>query len=139
MYRSNKGQCFFALLIAVCGLLFASLQGFAVGNGTFYSNNVSISLGQDVLIPILIKNNPGIMGFSMKIQYDPNVLNANSVNVGELLPNGLFDYSIDSNNQGIIDVIFTCINIQYFITIIYLIDIRTTYLFINFFTFLPSY
>ncbi len=72
-----------------------------------YTIASQVSTGQDVLIPVYIRNNHGFMGFEMMIQYDPAIVTAKNVEVGKLLPNGLFDFSVDADKQGTIHVIFT--------------------------------
>ncbi|MCR5781170.1 MAG: hypothetical protein K6G90_00400 [Clostridia bacterium] len=58
-------------------------------------------------MPVLIKDNPGFMGFSLIVQYDSEAIRAKSVDAGGLLSNGLFDFNISPDNQGKIEIIFT--------------------------------
>ena len=64
--------------------------------------------GEEVMIPVSIADNPGIMGFVMNIEYDPKCLEPIGVEKGSLLK-GTFDYNADLDNQteGFFEVLWS--------------------------------
>ena len=60
-------------------------------NTTIYSEQISVNAGEDISIPIYVKNNAGFMGFALEFEYDSNVLTPVSVTKGNLITSGLDD------------------------------------------------
>ncbi len=58
-----------------------------------YCNTVRAGVGKTVEIPVLIRNNHGIMGFVIDFKYDTNVFTLQSVAKGSSIKNGFFDYN----------------------------------------------
>ncbi len=70
-----------------------------------YINNTNANIGKTVEIPILIKNNHGIMGFVFDIQYDTSVFTLQNITRDSSINNGFFDYN--ESTSGIITVVWS--------------------------------
>ena len=58
------------------------------------SNATTVSVGSIIKIPVSIKQNSGIMGFKILINYDANVLKPISIERGEVTQNGMINDNI---------------------------------------------
>lgn len=58
-----------------------------------YFENGYLVPGEDVNVKIMIDDNPGVMGFSLTINYDPDVLTFKTLKKCELTKSGSFDYA----------------------------------------------
>lgn len=58
---------------------------------TIYGNTETVSSGEEISIPVYLKNNPGMMGFALTFDYDASVLTPVSVSKGDLITAGLDD------------------------------------------------
>lgn len=101
----KKSFCFvLSLMIA----LLCSLSAFGVSAAEIYSDNLKFEQGTtQISVPIYIKNNPGIMGYKIKIGYDSSVFTPVSVNQGNALTGGIFDNSIASSKRDSFDVVWS--------------------------------
>lgn len=98
-------------LLTIISLIFAlalatSVVGFAKTKGEIYSESVSVTAGETVSIPIYIKNNPGLMGYKITIEYDEDIFTPTAVTRGEALKSGMFNNSIGTAEQGTISVLW---------------------------------
>ena len=64
---------------------------------TFVTTDIYEIMGSQIEIPVLIKNNPGIMGLGIQISYDPKLWKPVKTERGELLSEGTFTDNIDAN------------------------------------------
>lgn len=61
--------------------------------------------GQSYIVPIYIVNNPGIMGFRIDINYDPESVKINTISNGKITSAGNFNTNIStSGNDGYVSV-----------------------------------
>lgn len=79
----------FGVLCSVCFCSYAS-ESVAV----VHAESVYVSAGETVSIPVVIANNPGIMGFSLLISFDDAIFTPVSVTAGDMLSDGWLDDSI---------------------------------------------
>lgn len=83
-----------AIVVAAIALsaLAATGLAFAQDSPTVYSDfTQTAAAGDDVTVPILIKDNTGIMGFMLEFNYDADAVTPISVECGEALSGGLQD------------------------------------------------
>lgn len=69
-----------------------------------YSDELTVSAGEKVTIPIIIHNNIGLMGFAFDISYDEDVLEPVSVKSSDMTASGLLNDSIDTSTKNMFKV-----------------------------------
>lgn len=82
-----------------------SVEAFAANR--IYSQSIGATAEESIDVPILIKNNSGLMGFAIKISYDANMLIPVSAAAGEVTSNGLFDNNIENAAPGSFRAVWT--------------------------------
>lgn len=75
-------------------------------NGLVFAEKSYSSSGAEFSVPVEIKNNPGVMGFSVILTYDADEFQPVSVTKGTLL-SGLFNDSIATSSPGEFKVVFS--------------------------------
>lgn len=96
-----------AITIAVlCMVLCPWLTCFAAENAEVYIDGFSAKSGAVIFVPLCIKNNPGLMGFRVTVQYDPDVLSPRAVARGTVTESGLFEDSAASSEDASVDVLW---------------------------------
>ncbi|MBQ3006734.1 MAG: hypothetical protein IJD78_04140 [Clostridia bacterium] len=80
---------------------------FAANTAEVYGDEISATTGKTVLIPVKIKNNTGIMGFKITVEYDKAVLTSPTVSRGKLTGNGMINDSIGVTEDGTFDVVWS--------------------------------
>lgn len=96
----------FAVILTFVFLFSAASLAFAeIGAPRVSAQSVAVRAGEQVTIPFVIENNPGIMGFGFVITYDPAVLKPLKTARGDML-SGLFDDNLDAGNTGRLKVLF---------------------------------
>ena len=78
----KKGICFLLMLILIVGALFTPI--FADGTPAFRVSDASAAPGEEVTLTVSTENNPGIVGFMLKPEYDENVLEWVGVTEGNI-------------------------------------------------------
>lgn len=104
MKKGIKFLTIFSLILALT--LATSVVGFAKTKGEIYSESVSVAAGEAVSIPIYIKNNPGLMGYKIVIEYDEDIFTPTAVTRGDVLKSGIFNDSIGTAEQGTVSVLW---------------------------------
>ena len=66
-----------------------------VSTTVIYAEPITAYSGENISVPIRIKNNVGLMGYEIAVNYDPEILTPVSVTRGDLITSGL-----DDNLQG---------------------------------------
>lgn len=88
-------------------LIFAMYNAVALNvSNTVYADSVTVEAGEQVTVPIKIKNNDGFMGFSVIVRYDSKAFSPVSVSKGSML-SGMFNDSIETSTDNSFKVIFT--------------------------------
>lgn len=73
---------------------------------TVYGDELTVNAGQEITVPICIKNNTGIMGFRITVNYDNSVFGSPSVENGNILSSGNLNDSISDKNNNSFDVVW---------------------------------
>ncbi|MGN0542908.1 MAG: leucine-rich repeat protein [Acutalibacteraceae bacterium] len=72
-----------------------------------YCEYPELEPGEDIDVDIMIESNPGIMGFSLTVEFDPTILTFESVLKSALINVGSFDYSLTlTETVGILKLIW---------------------------------
>ncbi len=78
----------------------------AYSGAVIYTEPVSALQGDSLTIPVMLKNNSGIMGFRLTFSYNANVLEPVSVERGEKLSGGNLEDSIGVTDENSFDVVW---------------------------------
>lgn len=94
----------FAMIFAVGLLLIFSVTASAA-NFEVYAENVSAALGEEAEIPIMLKNNKGLMGLKISLSWSPEEIEIVSVKRGDLLKKGNYNTNF-GNRDSCFDVLW---------------------------------
>lgn len=72
-----------------------------------YSEMITVTPGEEITIPVCIKNNKGICGFEIIITYDESVLTPKSVISSNVLSSGNFNDSIETSQDNTFSVVWS--------------------------------
>lgn len=89
---------------------------------TVYSESISATAGQTVKVPVMIKDNAGIMGWKLTFDYDTDVLTPISVEYGEVISGGLQDNIEGDIVPGSINVYWAGSDNEYYNGIMFYIN-----------------
>ena len=85
-------------LAAPAGSHTDSVADFNAGSASISVGTVDGKAGQTVTVPVSISGNPGIAGYSLKIDFDTNALTLNSMTAGSLISgNGTFSVNNEAH------------------------------------------
>lgn len=97
-------------IFIVMVLMIGTVSGIALANdnnvAVIYAENVQVDAGEQVIIPICVKDNAGMAGFRIILEYDATVFEPVKVSTGELTSVGMISDSITSENTGKVDVVW---------------------------------
>lgn len=96
---------FITIILSMLMILQCNIVAFADASVTVSADKVSLSQNEPTLIPIKIKNNSGIMGFKMTVEYPVDKLDIKSVSRGEITAKGNFNTNLGIND-GRFDVLW---------------------------------
>lgn len=96
---------FITIILSMLMILQCNIVAFAEDSVTVSADKVSLSQSEPILIPIKIKNNSGIMGFKMTVEYPVDKLDIKSVSRGEITSKGNFNTNFGIND-GRFDVLW---------------------------------
>lgn len=84
-------------------------QCFAMSEYNVFSENIKSSPGKSITVPVRLKNNKGIMGFKISVEYPDEQLKPKDISSGSLTTEGLFNTSIFDYNsvKGEFDVVWS--------------------------------
>lgn len=82
MTTKRKSSLILLLIFVVSILQSFSLNSMAASSPTVYSPTVEATAGEEIRVPIYIKNNSGIVGWGLTLNYDENVLTPKSIEYG---------------------------------------------------------
>lgn len=86
------------VLAAPAGSHTDSVADFNAGSASISVGTVDGKTGQTVIVPVSISGNPGIAGYSLKIDFDANALTLNSMTAGSLISgNGTFSVNNEAH------------------------------------------
>ena len=101
--RWRKWLCVWISVLAVSTLVFSA----SAAQTQIYAEPITARAQGDVLCPVRIRGNPGLMGFKLTFLYDSEVLNAVSVQRGEVTQNGILNDSIGVSSAGSLETIWS--------------------------------
>jgi len=84
-----------------------STTAFAANTAEIYSETVTATADKTILVPVKIKNNSGIMGFKITVNYDKSVLTSPGITKGDITDNGLMNDSIGISPEGSFNVVWS--------------------------------
>lgn len=96
-----------AAIISFLLFMSISVTAFSANAAEVYAETVTAANDKAVLIPVKIKNNPGIMGFKITVTYDKTVLTSPKVTKGDVTNSGMTNDSIGVTPEGTIDVVWS--------------------------------
>ena len=79
----------------------------STANNSIYCDPIEASAGQEIFVPVSIKNNKGICGFEITITYDANVVTPKSVTPSSSLSTGNFNDSIETMQDNSFSVVWS--------------------------------
>ena len=82
------------ILLIIAIIFSQTIFAVASDSAIVSAEDMVISKGETILVPVNITNNPGIMGFKITVGYSENVLEITSVTRGNLTPKGNFNDSL---------------------------------------------
>lgn len=98
----------FALLVSLL-LIFSvmPISSYAADTAVVYGETVNTQSNSIFFVPVLIKNNTGLMGFKITVKYDPEILRLPAVSRGTVTESGMLNDSIGVSEDGTIDIVWT--------------------------------
>ena len=93
---------FMALVVAVSALSINVLASIAAEKPTIYSEKITANAGENINIPVYIKNNPGLMGISVILKYNSDELTYVKADYGDVL--SYEERYINSKTRGTLTV-----------------------------------
>ena len=96
-----------ALILSVAMMLSCyTMSVLALGTNQVSGDSVKADKGDLLVIPVCLKNNSGLMGFRISVDYNETVFKNPSVKRGELTAKGNFNDSIVPKENGSFDVVW---------------------------------
>lgn len=96
---------FITIFLSLLMILQCNIVAFAEDSVIVSAGKISLSQEEQVLIPIKIENNSGIMGFKMTVEYPVDKLDVKSVSRGDITARGNFNTNLGIND-GRFDVLW---------------------------------
>lgn len=89
------------VVIMICTM---SVVSSAKTTATVFSETLAVTAGDNIDVPVYIKDNPGLMGYKFIINYDKSVFTPVKVTQGTAVKGGNFNDSIDTskNNEFVV-------------------------------------
>lgn len=98
---------FLIILFAVFAFINYGRFVSAASEAEVYANDVTIKAGDDICIPVYIRNNPGLMGYVITAQYNMKKLELSEISAGEICQNGIFDDNLSVNKKGKVEILWS--------------------------------
>ena len=99
------------LSVLLAGLFIFVLNtcAFAAGNAVVFSDEINTTLKEEFVVPVKIKNNSGLMGFKITVNYPDSQITLKNVSSGSLTSSGLFNTSVTDyySVKGSFDVLWS--------------------------------
>ena len=95
------------VLLSVVLILLACVNAGALSSADIYGDDIKTTPGSKISIPVYIKNNPGLMGYKIRISYDSSAITPIAVTQGTTLKGGMFDNSDFSASKAYFDVVWS--------------------------------
>lgn len=96
-----------AVISCLCGIIIVNnSKTMANSSPIVYAEKVSCNTGDDISIPVKIKDNTGIMGFELIISYDTDALEIESIEKGDIL-SGTFDSNLLTTEDNKVHILWS--------------------------------
>ncbi len=96
-----------SVFLSVILVFSASFNVTALNSADIYGDDIKTAPGSKISIPVYIKNNPGLMGYKIRISYDSSAFTPVAVKQGTTLTGGMFDNSDFSASKTYFDVVWS--------------------------------
>lgn len=96
----------FITLLLILIISTSTISAYAENTAVVYAGTPLVSVDNSIVVPICIKNNPGLMGFKFSVKYSNGII-VNSVSKGTVTENGMFTDNLGVN-EGSIDILWNC-------------------------------
>ena len=100
----KKHRIIVLLLFCFLWCLILAMNVFAV---KVSADTITAKSGENIIIPVEIYGNSGIMGFKINVEYDASVLSSPLVHRGKITNQGLLNDSIGVSDEGSFDVLWS--------------------------------
>lgn len=110
------------LAVLLSSVIVTNVFVYAENSATVYSENITASAGETVKVPVMIKDNAGIMGWKLTFDYDTDVLTPLSVEYGEVISGGLQDNIEGDMVPGSINVYWAGSDNEYYNGVMFYIN-----------------
>lgn len=96
-----------AWLLTIVIMSMFIVVGYAKNDAELLSTAISAQAGENITVPVSIKNNPGIMGYKIIVSFDNKVFYPVKVTRGKAVSGGMFDNNIGNNISNEIFVLWS--------------------------------
>ena len=98
-----------SVLLAGLFIFVLNTSAFAAGNAVVFSDEINTTLKEEFVVPVKIKNNSGLMGFKITVNYPDSQISLKNVSSGSLTGSGLFNTSVTDyySVKGSFDVLWS--------------------------------
>lgn len=103
----NKFKKIIALILSVVIVFTATVIASAKATPTFYIEQCAAVAGETIVVPVCISNNPGIMGFSVVVEYDSDIFTPIQTIAFDILSAGTLNDNIGTGKKNIVKTVFT--------------------------------
>lgn len=110
------------LAVFISSVIVSNLFVYAENSATVYSEDITATADRTVKVPVMIKDNAGIMGWKLTFDYDTDVLTPLSVEYGEVISGGLQDNIEGDMVSGSINVYWAGSDNEYYNGIMFYIN-----------------
>lgn len=92
MRLKKKNLWIFTVILCFCLLAPANVR--AETQSSIFADPVTLSAGEEQMIPVMVQNGTQLMGFRLTLVYDPQAVTVTNVTAGKQTGNGLFNHSM---------------------------------------------
>ncbi len=92
--------CIFVLVLSLFGMEKDRQLACAASKAEIYADKIILKSGDNIRIPVYIRNNPGVMGYVINVNYNEEKLKIREVSPGILCQNGIFDDNLSVSKGG---------------------------------------
>lgn len=102
-----KRVCYFVYFLFAMAVMFVMKANVASASATQIYPEAAISDGNCIKIPVAIKNNPGLMGYVVNLEFDKDYIMIESIEAGNISDSGLFDNNIGVKDDGVVSILWS--------------------------------
>lgn len=102
-----KRVCYFVYFLFAMAVMFVMKANVASASATQIYPEAAISDGNCIKIPVAIKNNPGLMGYVVNLEFDKDYIMIESIEAGNISDSGLLDNNIGVKDDGVVSILWS--------------------------------